>query len=190
MKINKILAAVLAAACAAGMGITAFAEDSFPFEDDTLEDAAEAVYDEPRKGEGYYVCRIVFHDGVPEIRDENGDIYGLWEETAGYIREGETRESVKNSEENDMREQLAAAGANPDDYGFDVYLYFYDDYDLTPEEFWDFVQEDIGKRGSERDNPITGVSNPVTGTALPLGAAALAVLSGVGILASGRRKLS
>lgn len=203
MKIKKILAvaAVLAMAAlgTANAGMTAFAgtEDDtlnyYPLEenDDTLvEDEAEAIYDEPYKGEGYYVCRISFHDGVPEIHDENGDIYAIWDEEGGYMQEGETRKDVENAVAESMREQLVSIGADPDDYGFDVYVYFYDDYDLTSEEFFDFVNEDILRRDSERDKPTANVPNPVTGAGLPCTAAVLAVLSAAGIFAANKKKLS
>ena len=183
MKIKKILAMAaalaMAAVCAANTGMTALAED----DDTIMEDEAEAIYDEPHMGEGYYICRISFHDGVPEIYNEDGDIYDIWGEESGYMLEGETREDIENAVAERMREQFVSIGANPDDYGFDVYAYFYDDYDLTPEEFLDFMNGDILRRDSERNKPATDVPNPVTGAGLPCTAAALTVLSAVGIFA-------
>ena len=155
-------------------------------DNDIAEDEPEAIYDEPLGGEGYYVCHISFHDGIPDIHDENGDAYDIWVDESGYIREGETREDIENSVAEDMRNQLVSLGVNP--YAFDVYVYYYDDYDLTPTEFNNFVIEDIFRRDSERDTPTANVPNPVTGAGLPCSAAGLAVLSAAGIFAVNKKK--
>lgn len=191
MRIKKILAAVPALICAAGMSITAFAEDRFPLDgdDDTLYEAEEAsIYDDIR--EGYYICHISYHGGAPEIYAEDGSGYSLVGEIGGYIGGGETRESVEKEITESVRNDFVSIGVNPDDYAFDVYAYFYDDYDLTPEEFLNFVNEDIFRRDSERDTQTSEVPNPVTGTGLPIAAAALSALSVAGVLAVGRKKLS
>ena len=159
MRIKKILAAVPTLICAAGMSITAFAEDRFPLDgdDDTLYEAEEAsIYDDIR--EGYYICHISYHGGAPEIYAEDGSGYSLVGEIGGYIGGGETRESVEKEITESVRNDFVSIGVNPDDYAFDVYAYFYDDYDLTPEEFLNFVSRDIAEQDAASvfaDNDIT-----------------------------------
>lgn len=155
------------------MGITAFADD---IDDNELEAEEVSIEDEIRAGEGYYECHIVYHGGVPEIYDEDGVQYDLVGTIGGYVQEGETRESIEKDAAENIRQNIAATGADPDDYGFEVYVYFYDDYDLTPTEFLNFISEDIAKRESERLAPpeqavqteqVEEVPNPVTGNGFP-----------------------
>lgn len=159
-------------------------------DNDIAENETEAIYDEPHKREGYYTYHVSFHDGAPKLYDINGDAYDFWVDGGGYIREGETRENIENSVAEDMRDQLASMDVNPDDYAFDVYVYYFDDYALTSTEFNDFVIDDIFRRDSERDAQTAEVPNPVTGTCLPFTEAALAALSVAGIIAVGIKKLS
>lgn len=193
MKTKKILAAVLSAAlCTANAGMTAFSyqEPRVIADEDSgepAEDTAEEVYDKPQGGDGYYVFHISYHN-ESELYAEYGDDNLITYEISGYMQKGETRESVENNALEYMLSDYALMGIDPDKYGFDVYTYFYDDYDLTFEEFLDFVEEDILRRDSERDNPTAEVPNPVTGTGLPCAAAALAVLSGAGIIAVNKKR--
>lgn len=178
MRIKKFLAVIAAAAFTFTMGVTAFADDS-PAEEE-LEVAEEvSIEDEIRRGEGYYECHIVYHDGDPQIYSEDGDLYAIVGMIGGHVKEGETRESIEKDAAESIRINIAATGANPDDYGFEVYVYFYDDYDYTPTEFLDFIFEDIARRESERTAQPEEVPNPVTGNGFPYGAviAAAAAIS-------------
>lgn len=186
MRIKKILAAIIAAAAAAALGVPAFAED---YDDDELEAEEVSIYDEIRRGEGYYECHIVYHEGIPQIYSEDGDIYDTIGTIGGNLREGETKESVKKDAEEQVREQFVSMGADPGDHGFEVYVYFFDDYDYTPEEFLNFIPEDIARRENERLNgsdeaETEEVPNPVTGNAFPYlscGAAVCAAALACGI---------
>ncbi|MDE7289457.1 MAG: hypothetical protein K2N71_08170 [Oscillospiraceae bacterium] len=176
MQIKKILAVIAAAAVTFTMGITAFADDS-PAEEE-LEVAEEvSIEDEIRKGEGYYECHIIYHGGVPQIYSEDGDIYDMVGMIGGHVKEGETRESIEKDAAESIRNDIAATGADPDDYGFEVYVYFYDDYDYTPIEFLNFISDDIARRESERTAQTEEVPNPVTGNSFPYGALFLAAAS-------------
>lgn len=195
MNIKKAFSLIISAAvCSAALALSAFAEnDDIPETDDYELEAEEvSVYDEIHRGEGYYVCHISYRGGVPDIYDENASAdYSLVGEIGGNLKEGETRESVVTETIEDIRNSFVTIGVNPDDYPFDVYAYFYDDYDLTPEEFLDFISEDILRRDWERDRPaeIPDAPNPPMGTALPYGAAALAALSAVCITAANKKSL-
>lgn len=174
MQIKKFLAVIAAAALTFTMGVTAFADDS-PAEEE-LEAAEEvSIEDEIRRGEGYYECHIVYHEGEPQIYSEDGDHYAMVGVIGGHVKEGETRESIEKDAAESIRDNIAATGADPDDYGFEVYVYFYDDYDYTPTEFLNFISEDIARRESERTESertaqTEEVPNPVTGNGFPYGA--------------------
>ncbi|MCM1478166.1 MAG: hypothetical protein NC085_00620 [Muribaculaceae bacterium] len=91
---------------------------------------------------------------------------------------------MKKDAEEQVREQFVSMGVDPGDYGFEVYVYFFDDYDYTPEEFLNFIPEDIARREQERiyGSAAAGeeVPNPVTGGGFPYlscGAAIAAVLA-------------
>lgn len=155
------------------MGIAAFADD---IDDNELEAEEVSIEDEIRAGEGYYECHIVYHGGTPQIYSEDGDLCEMVGTIGGYVQEGETRESIENDAAESIKHDIAAAGADPDDYSFEVYVYFYDDYDFTPTEFLNFISEDIAKRESERLAPpeqtvqteqTEEVPNPVTGSGFP-----------------------
>lgn len=155
------------------------------------EEAEVSVGDEIHRGEGYYECRISFHGGEPRIYDENGVEYDLGGIDSGYLKEGETRENVENETIENMKGQFVSIGVNPDDYPFDVYTYFYDDYEFAFEEFLDFISDDIARREWEREHGDDNaeVPNPPMGTALPYGAAALAVLSGICLAAANKKSI-
>lgn len=187
MQIKKISAVIAAAAVTAAMGVTAFAEDNI---DDGSEAEEVSIYDEIRRGEGYYECHVSYRGGVPQIYDEDGVEYGFPDVIGGNLNAGETRESVENKTIESIKAQFVSIGANPNDYPFDVYTYFYDDYDLTPEEFLGFIGEDIARRENGRTAQTEEVPNPVTGTALPCGAAALAALSAICLAAADKKKFS
>ena len=173
MGIKKFLAVIAAAAFTFTMGVTAFAEDG-PAEEE-LEVAEEvSIEDEIRRGEGYYECHIVYHDGAPQIYSEDGDLYDMVGTIGGHIQEGETKASIEKDAAESIRNDIAATGADPDDYGFEVYVYFYDDYDYTPIEFLNFISDDIARRESERTSQTEEVPNPVTGNSFPYGAVILA----------------
>lgn len=190
MNIKKILAVIAAAAVTVTMGVTAFAEDNI--DDDELEAEEVSIYDEIRRGEGYYECHVSYCGGVPQIYNVNGEEYSLVGVIGGNLKAGETRESVENETIESIKDQFVSIGANPDDYPFDVYTYFYDDYDLTPEEFLDFIGEDIARREWEREHgdDNSEVPNPPMGTALPYGAAALSALSAICLAAADKKKFS
>lgn len=151
---------------------TAFAEDDVPIDDDITAEEEVPITDGIRRGEGYYECEVVYRSGSDVVYDDNGEEYALIGGMSGKLQESETKESIEEEMTESVKVQYEAIGKNPDDYDFDVYVYFYDDYDLSPQEFLDFVREDSSSRG--RDNAS---ANPSTGTAAPFAAGIFALLS-------------
>lgn len=175
MNIKKLFLIIPASAaiCLSAAVCTAFAEDGVPIDDEIVEDLGleeVSITDEIHRGEGYYECVVVYRNGSDEIYDDDGEEYALIGGMSGNLREGETRESIEKELTESVKAQYAAIGKNPDNCEFDVYVYFYDDYDLTPQEFLNFVREDSSSRGQESvsANPPTG-----TKTAVPFAASAL-----------------
>ena len=144
---------------------TAFAEDNVPKDDETVEDVLEEIpiTDGIRRGEGYYEGVVVYRDGIDSVYDDDGNAYALIGGIGGNLKEGETMESVEQETVEEVRHIFSEAGRNPDEYAFDIYLYFYDDYNYSPQEFLDFVTEDSIARGSESilPNPPTGAKSVV-----------------------------
>ena len=192
MNIKKLFLIIPASAaiCLSAAVCTAFAEDGVPIDDEIVEDLGledVSITDEIHRGEGYYECVVVYRNGSDEIYDD-GEEYALIGGMSGNLREGETRESIEKELTESVKAQYAAIGKNPDDCEFDVYVYFYDDYDLTPQEFLNFVREDSISRGnrseSVSDNPPTGTKAAVPFAASALLAACAALVS----CAAGTRK--
>lgn len=183
MNIKKLFAAISlsAAICLSAAAGAAFAED-FIEEDVGIE--AVPITDEIRRGEGYFECYAVFGDGIAEIKDDSGEIYPLPDGMSGNLKEGETKETVKNDMTESLRFAISAAGADPDEYPFDVYVYLYDDYDYSPEEFLDFVNGDVYARKTG------SAANPPTGTAFPFTAAVCVQLSAAFLCGSLRRRFT
>lgn len=160
MNIKKLFPAMLisAAVCLSASVCTAFAEDDVPIDDDIIAEEDVPITDGIRRGEGYYECIVVYRNGSNEVYDDDGEACALIGGMSGNLQEGETRKSIEEELTESVKAQYEAIGKNPDDYDFDVYVYFYDDYDLSPQEFLNFVREDSRSRGQE------GVSaNPPTG---------------------------
>lgn len=163
MNIKKLFLTIpiCAAVCLSASVCTAFAEDDVPIDDEIIEDLGleeVSITDEIRRGEGYYECEVVYRSGSDVVYDDNGEEYALIGGMSGNLQEGETRESIKEELTESVKVQYEAIGKNPDDYDFDVYVYFYDDYDLSPQEFLNFVSKDSSSRGQESvsANPPTG----------------------------------
>lgn len=189
MNIKKLFLTIpiCAAVCLSASVCTAFAEDDVPIDDEIIEDLGleeVSITDEIRRGEGYYECEVVYRSGSDVVYDDNGEEYALIGGMSGNLQEGETRESIKEELTESVKVQYEAIGKNPDDYDFDVYVYFYDDYDLSPQEFLDFVRDDSRSRGQE------GVSaNPPTGNGASADLAFVsALLSAACIALSSSRK--
>ncbi|MBD5138157.1 MAG: hypothetical protein HDT24_02455 [Ruminococcus sp.] len=163
MNIKKLFLTIpiCAAVCLSAAVCTAFAEDGVPLDDEIIEDLGleeVSITDEIRRGEGYYECIVVYRNGSDEVYDDDGEAYALIGGMSGNLQEGETRESIEETLTESVKAQYEAIGKNPDDCDFDVYVYFYDDYDLSPQEFLNFVREDSSSRGQESVsvNPPTG----------------------------------
>lgn len=184
MNIKKLFPTIpiIAAVCLSAAVCTAFAEDDVPTDDDITAEEEIPITDGIRRGEGYYECIVVYRDGKDSIYDEDGNAYSLISGMSGNLKEGATRESIEKEMTESVKVQYEAIGKNPDDYDFDVYVYFYDDYDLSPQEFLDFVSEDSSFRGQDNAS-----ANPSTGTAAPF-AAGSALLSAACIALVGTRK--
>ena len=189
MNIKKLFLTIpiCAAVCLSASVCTAFAEDDVPIDDEIVEDLGVEevpITDGIRRGEGRYECEVIYRNGSDVVYDDNGEEYALIGGMSGKLQEGETRESVKEEMIESVKVQYEAIGKNPDDYDFDVYVYFYDDYDLSPQEFIDFVIEDSRSRGQESvsANPSTG-----NGTSADL-AVVSALLSAACIALSSSRK--
>ena len=185
MNIKKLLLTMptVLAICLSAAVCTAFAEDDVPIDDDIIAEEEVPITDGIRRGEGYYECIVVYRDGKDSIYDEDGNACSLISGMSGKLKEGETRESIEKKMTESVKVQYETIGKNPDDYDFDVYVYFYDDYDLSPQEFLDFVAEDSSSRGQ---NSIS--ANPSTGTDAPFAAAASALLSAACIVLVRARK--
>lgn len=184
MNIKRLFAAIFLSMeiCLSAAGGTVFAENGAS-EDYIEEDAgleAVPITDEIRRDEGYFECYAVFRDGIAEIKDDSGEIYLLPDGMSGNLNEGETKETVENDMTESLRFAISSAGADPDEYPFDVYVYLYDDYDYSPEEFLDFVSEDILARKTESSAEVPSAEppaqNPPTGTAFPFAAEVCAPL--------------
>lgn len=182
MDIKRFFAAMLlsAAICLSAAVGTAFAEDGIS--EDELEAEEVSLTDEIRRGEGYYICAVIYQDDIDSICDENGECCALIGEIDGNLKEGETKEFVKKEAAEDVRYTLSAAGAG--EYPFDVYVYLYDDYDYSPEEFLDFVSEDVLVRKNESTAP-----NLPTGAPFPFAPAACASAAAACIARINKRKL-
>lgn len=181
MNIKKLFPAILisAAVCLSVSVCTAFAEDEI-----LADDAEEvSIADEIRRGEGYYECVVVYRSGSDEVYDDDGEACALIGGMSGNLQGGETRESIEKEMTESVKVQYEAIGKDPDDCEFDVYVYFYDDYDLSPQEFLNFVREDSSSREQESVS-----ANPPTGTDAPFAAAVSALLSAVCIALSSSRK--
>lgn len=88
--------------------------------------------------------------------------YTLWStEWAAILKEGETKETVKENLTESIRLVISDTGADPDEYLFDVYVYLYDDYDYSPEEFLDFVGDEILAHKTESANETPSALVPV-----------------------------
>lgn len=174
MNIKKLFLTmpIVAAICLSAVVCTAFAEDDVPTDDDIIAEEDVPITDGIRRGEGYYECIVVYRDGKDCIYDEDGNAYSLISGMSGNLKEGETRETIEKEMTESVKVQYADIGEPPDDSDFDVYVYFYDDYDLSPQEFLDFVSEDSSSR---RQNSVS--ANPSTGTAAPFAALVSALLS-------------
>lgn len=172
---------VIAAVCLSASVCTAFAED-FIEEDVVIEEVP--ITDGIRRGEGYYECSVVYRDGIDSFYDD-GNAFSLIDGMSGNLKDGETRESVEKEMTESIRYDISAAGKDPDDYAFDVYVYLYDDYDYSPQEFLDFVAEDSLARGSGSASP-----NPPTGTktAVPFAACTAAVSALITAVCTARKK--
>lgn len=182
MNIKKLFLTmpVVAAVCLSAAVCTAFADNTaedFIEEDVGIEEVP--ITDEIRRGEGYYECEVVYRDGIDSVYDDNGNAYALIDGMSGNLKEGETRESVEKEVTESIRYNISAAGKDPDGYAFDVYVYFYDDYDYSPQEFLDFVAEDSLARGNRNASP-----NPPTGTKTAVPFAASALLASCAVLAA------
>ena len=189
MNIKKLFLTIpiCAAVCLSALVCTAFAEDDVPIDDEIVEDLGleeVSITDEIRSGEGYYECVVVYRNGSDEVYDDDGEAYALIGGMSGNLQEGETKESIEKELTDSVKAQYEAIGKNPDDCDFDVYVYFYDDYDLSPQEFIDFVIEDSRSRGQDgiSANPPTG-----NGTSADL-AVVSALLSAACIALSSSRK--
>lgn len=186
MNIKKLFLTIpiCAAVCLSASVCTAFAEDDIPTEDDIIAEEDVPITDGIRRGEGYYECIVVYRDGKDSIYDEDGNAYSLISGMSGNLKDGETRESIEKEMTESVKIQYADIGGPPDDSDFNVYVYFYDDYDLTPQEFLNFVAEDSRSRGQESvsANPPTG-----NGTSADL-AVVSALLSAACIALSSSRK--
>lgn len=174
MNIKKLFLTIpiVLALCLSPVVYTAFAEDDVPIDDDIIAEEDVPITDGIRRGEGYYECIVVYRDGKDSIYDEDGNAYSLISGMSGKLKDGATRESIEKEMTESVKVQYDEIGKNPDDYDFDVYVYFYDDYDLSPQEFLDFVAEDSSSRGQ---NSVS--ANPSTGTAAPFAAGVSALLS-------------
>lgn len=184
MNIKKLFLTmpVIAAVCLSTSVCTAFAED-FIEEDVVIEEVP--ITDGIRRGEGYYECSVVYRDGIDSFYDDDGNAFSLIDGMSGNLKDGETRESVEKEMTESIRYDISAAGKDPDDYAFDVYVYLYDDYDYSPQEFLDFVAEDSLARGSGSASP-----NPPTGTktAVPFAACTAAVAALMTAVCTARKK--
>lgn len=100
---------------------------------------------------------------------------------SGNLKESETKGTVKENLTESIRFVISDTGADPDKYPFDVYVYLYDDYDYSPQEFLDLVGEDILAHKTESTNEVPSAAapaqNPQTGTAFPSAAAVCALLA-------------
>lgn len=182
MNVKKffLIMPVIAAVCLSAAVCTAFADNAA--EDFTEEDAAAEeipITDGIRRGEGYYEGAVIYRDGIDCVYDDDGNAYTLISGVSGNLKEGETRESVEQEATADINQVFTDIGKDPDDYAFDLYLYFYDDYDYSPEEFLDFVAEDSLARGSGNASP-----NPPTGTKTAVPFAVSALLTACATLAA------
>lgn len=189
MNIKKLFTAISASAaiCLSTAVCTAYAEDGVPTDDEIVEHVvAEEVpiTDGIRRGEGFYECVVVYHDGIDSVYDEGGNAYSLIGSMSGKLKEGETRESVEQEALEEVRFTFSEAGRDPDDYDFDAYVYLYDDYDLSPQEFLDFAAEDSMSRGSKSESVSV---NPPTGTKTAVPFAASALLAACAALAEARK---
>lgn len=184
MNIKKLFLTmpVIAAVCLSASVCTAFAED-FIEEDVVIEEVP--ITDGIRRGEGYYECSVVYRDGIDSFYDDDGNAFSLIDGMSGNLKNGETRESAEKEMTESIRYDISAAGKDPDDYAFDVYVYLYDDYDYSPQEFLDFVAEDSLARGSGSASP-----NPPTGTktAVPFAACTSAVSALITAVCTARKK--
>lgn len=185
MNIKKLFPTIpiVAAICLSAAVCTAFAEDDVPIDDDIIAEEEVPITDGIRRGEGYYECEVVYRNGSDVVYDDNGEEYALIGGMSGNLKDGAARESVEKEMTESVKVQYEAIGKNPDDYDFDVYVYFYDDYDLSPQEFLDFVAEDSSSR--VQDNVS---ANPSTGTAAPFAAAVSALLSAACIALVGAKR--
>lgn len=100
----------------------------------------------------------------------SGEIYALIDGMSGNLKEGETKETVKENLTESIRLVISDTGADPDEYLFDVYVYLYDDYDYSPEEFLDFVGDEIlaHKTESANEAPSASARVGIGGGFLPL----------------------
>lgn len=173
MNIKKLFPAIpiAAAICLSVSVLTVFANDDVPTDDEFIAAEEVPLTDGINRGEGYYEGVVIYQGGIDCVYDDDGNAYALTGGIGGKLKEGETRESVEQEAVAGIRQDFESAGKDPDDYAFDLYLYFYDDYDYSPQEFLDFVAEDSLARGSKNASP-----NPPTGTktAAPFAALALA----------------
>lgn len=179
---------VIAAVCLSVPVCTAFAADNVPADDEIIEDAAAEevpITDGIRRGEGYYEGVVIYRDGIDCVYDDGGNAYALIGGVSGNLKDGETRESVEKEMTESIRYNISAAGKDPDDYAFDVYVYLYDDYDYSPQEFLDFVTEEVSARksGNASPNPPTG-----TKTAVPFAACTAAVFALLAAACTARKK--
>ena len=174
MNIKKLFLTmpIAAAICLYASVCTAFAEDGIPIEDDIIAEEEVPITDGIRRGEGYYECVVVYRDGKDSIYDEDGNACSLISGMSGNLKDGAARETVEREMIESVKVQYDEIGKAPDESAFDVYVYFYDDYDLSPQEFLDFVAEDSSSRG---ENSVS--ANPSTGTDAPFAAAASVLLS-------------
>lgn len=185
MNIKKLFLTIpiVSAICLSAAVCTAFAEDGVPADDDIIAEEEVSITDGIRRGEGYYECIVVYRDGKDSIYDEDGNAYSLISGMSGNLKDGATRESIEKEMTESVKVQYDEIGKASDESAFDVYVYFYDDYDYTPEEFLNFVKEDSGSRG--RDNVS---ANPSTGTDAPFAAVVSALLSAACIALAGTGK--
>lgn len=129
-----------------------------------------AAYDEIRRGEGYYYCCINYRDGIPKIYSEDGEEAILTGAVDGYLKEGETLDDAEKAAAEKARKDLVAVGADPDDYVFDIYTYFYDDYDYTTEEFYKLIYREELQReiaAVHSANVKKEAPNPAMGNGFP-----------------------
>lgn len=189
MNVKKLFAAipVAAAMCLFASVCTAFAEDNAAddfAEEDVMTEEVPITYG-IRRGEGFYEGAVIYQDGIDCVYDDDGNAYTLIGGVSGNLKEGETRESVEQKETAYIKQVFTDIGKDPNGYAFDLYLYFYDDYDYSPEEFLDFVAEDSLARGSGNASP-----NPPTGTKTAVPFAVSALLASCAALAAIGKKES